>query len=280
MKKIVIIVPLTPKRLLTPVRLELFEVFLKNLGRVNYSNWEAILIGEEEKVEGPLIFKKIGAESKELKLIYAREYLKSVRPKPDYVLRLDDDDLLNPNLFQLIGNLNFDCYADKEHLFYDLLSGRISFQKRPWLPNTVVHRYECALEEIGENGLTLLQCDHSKIWHKYYNKKKIIYANKRHPVYLRVLSPTTITSQLFDNNSGSRKFRNVRTDVKNLGADSNSAELTTFQNYLQGFGVWVNTNIKDFSQGLIDLEKSNTYKLPDEKINLRTRVLGFFNRQS
>src|SRR4051812_13632626 len=106
MKKFLIIVPLTPARLLTPIRKKLFEVFLQNLQRVEYDDWQAILIGEQEGNTGKIKYKKIGAESKELKLVFARELMRDLKIKPDYVLRLDDDDLINPTIFKQLSNFD------------------------------------------------------------------------------------------------------------------------------------------------------------------------------
>lgn len=272
MPRFIIIVPLTPKKLLNPIRLKLFNIFFENLKRIDYENWEAILIGEEEKLDGKIRFKKIGAESKEIKLIYAREYLKSITPKPDYVLRLDDDDLINPYIFEIIKNSKFDCYADKHHLFYDLLSGRTSFQPRPWLANTVVHKYECAMEEIGEDGMTLLQCDHSKVWIDYYRERRIIYANLRHPVYMRVLSPVSITSLLFQSE--------IQNGLNELNLDLTNDELMKFKKYLKGFGVWKNRNIANFEFGFKELMPLIMYRQPDDKVGFIQRLLFLIKKVS
>ncbi len=74
-KRFLFIVPLTPKRLLTPLRNLLFEQFLNAMRNQSYSNWEAILIGEENKDDGNIKYVSLLAESKEIKLIFAKEYI-------------------------------------------------------------------------------------------------------------------------------------------------------------------------------------------------------------
>jgi hypothetical protein len=272
MKKFMIIVPLTPKRLLTPIREQLFEIFLKNMDRINYEHWEAVLIGDDENDKGKIKYKKIGAESKELKLVYAREYLSSLKVKPDYVLRLDDDDLINPSLFSKLANQDLDCYADKYHVFYDVLSGRLSWQHRIWLANTVVHRYEYAMTEIGESGMTLLQSDHSKAWSEFYSSKKIVYAPKDHPVYVRVLSPVTVTSQTHNLSTPVHdQYAQLTQRLAHYDTMSQD-ENERYQSYLKGFGQWKNKSISDFKEALMDLKPLNRINIPDDSSNFVSTI--------
>ncbi len=247
-KSFLFITPLTPKKLLTPLRKALFEQFIMALNDQSYQNWQALLIGEEEKTEGNIKYVKINAVSKEIKLIFAKEYILGLKQKPDYIIRIDDDDIINPNILEKIAALDFDCYADNYHTFYDLVSGKISQQKRSWLANTVIHKYEHAMKEVTEDNIPLLQADHSKEWIKYYSNKTLIFSQVKDPVYLRVLSPTTVTS-------GVRE-----TDMKKMGdaykefMDKASAyihisdmDLLEYNKYLKGFGKWKFKILKNYS---------------------------------
>lgn len=229
-KRFLFITPLTPKHLLTPLRELLFNQFLFALNNQSYPNWEAILIGDEEKTEGKIKYLKVQALSKEIKLIFAKEYILNLKEKPDYIIRIDDDDIINPFVLEKISGLEFDCYADNYHAFYDIVSGKISQQNRPWLANTVIHKYEHAMIEYGVDKTPLFLCDHSKSWHDYYKDKKVIFSSKKHPIYLRVLSPTSITAE--------------------------TNELKSYNLYLKGFGKWKRISLNPFARLVSDIEKS------------------------
>ncbi|CAN5568877.1 hypothetical protein BH10BAC1_BH10BAC1_19720 [soil metagenome] len=230
MKKYLFITTLTPKELLSPLRSELFFLYLAALKGQSYNEWEAILIGEEDRVDGNIKYVKANAVSKSDKLKVAYEYLLTLESKPDYIIRLDDDDIISPLILTDIALANFDCYADKFHLYYDLVSGDISQQERNWLPNTIIHKYEHALAIYGESNLPLFMQDHSQAWHVYYQNKKVLYTPKHKSIYLRIISPTTITSKMNQLKSSSY-----------LDMDMNS-----YGEYLKTFGKWRYFNANDF----------------------------------
>jgi hypothetical protein len=224
-KRFLFVTPLTPPAMLDSTRLELHQCYLAALERQSYPFWTAILIGEEEKTEGKKIYIKSAGVSKTEKLVTAYTYISAMQDKPDYIIRLDDDDLISEAVLKTASEKEFDCFADKYHSFYDAVSGMISQQKRPWLANTVIHKLEHALQLTGEEYLPLFTQDHSKAWHIYYNKMKIKWARKSHPVYLRILSPTSITANRIS---------------------GNAEERDSYQKYLQGFGKWKLRKLKDF----------------------------------
>lgn len=251
MKKFLFITPLTPSRLLTPLRRKLFVEFVRGLNNQTYSNWEALLIGEEEKQEGNVIYKKIKAESKEIKLIYAKEYLLNMEVKPDYIVRIDDDDVINPNLLERLHDQDFDCFADKYHTFYDVTTGKICQREKGWLANTVVHKFEHALAEIGEDKLPLMNCDHGKEWLPYYTGKKLVFAPIKEPVYLRVLSPTTVTSGIHNSSTENvhEKYEEFKSKVVNLKL-SKDIDFEKYNYYLKGFGAWKYKRLHDFDNSI------------------------------
>ncbi len=236
-KSFLFIIALTPSDLLSPLRRSLFELFLKAMKSQTYDSWEALLIGEEDKTDGKLKFVKTPAISKQEKFLFAIDYLKSLKIKPDYIIRLDDDDLISPTVLTRVSQLDFDCYADSYHAFYDIVTGKISLNKREWLANTVIHKFEHAIAEIqrikedkGVNtSASLLALDHNLYWEKYYRHKKIIWSDKRNSVYLRILSPTSITSHLTANYSVWSE--NVQEEYKQ---------------YVKGYGPWVYKTLSDF----------------------------------
>ncbi len=203
MKKFLFVIPQSPKRIISPFRQRLIDVSMRSLLAQTSNEWEALLLGEEEKTEGNCRFINSPFPTKEEKLHYVVDQLLAEKNKPEYIIRFDDDDLIHPQLLERISTLQFDCYADEWHTFYDVSSGKLSSQKRNWLANTIIHKTEHALAQYGEYHYVvksdlrrphLLQNDHSKWWHNYYKGKNIVFAPQSDPMYLRVLSPTSFTA--------------------------------------------------------------------------------------
>lgn len=245
-KSFLFITPLTPKHLLTPLRTLLFEQYINALKNQTYDNWQALLIGDENKTDGNITYVSLKAESKEIKLIFAKEYILNLSTKPDYIIRIDDDDVINPHVLNLVSDVEFDCYADKYHAFYDLISGKISLQSRNWFANTVIHKYEHAMKEMGDDKIPLLQCDHSKDWLDFYSTKKIIYSAKNRPIYLRVLSPTTVTSGIHGlKQSTAERYVLFKNNAMKL-VSVKDIDFEKYRNYLKGFGRWKYQKLNDF----------------------------------
>jgi hypothetical protein len=255
-KSFLFLVPLTPSRLMTPLRSLLFEQFLKGLQSQRYENWSAILIGEHEGTEGKVKYCRIMAESKEIKLIFAREYIRGLTVKPDYIIRIDDDDIINPYILEKVSKIEFDCYADRFHTFYDIISGEISLQSRPFLANTVIHHYDHAIAEIGEDKTPLIQSDHS-FWINYYQSKRCVYAGKYFPVYLRVLSPTTITNGIFNKTGSTHSlYSSFKEKVVKL-VEAPNIDLSAYAGYLGSHGrfTWLNRKRLPFHSALENLDR-------------------------
>jgi len=255
MKSFVYIIPLTPDAVLTPVRKALREITLRSLLNQTSDNWQALLIGEEEKTEGNLIYIKTNAVAKSEKLMAAFDYLLQLQTNPDFIIRLDDDDIISPFVLERSTTLEFDCYVDLYHSFYDVTSCTISQQKRAWMPNTIIHTFANAMTSYGKKGLPLFAHDHSKSWHLYYAGKKCLFAPKDHPIYLRVISPFTISS---GNNS----------------QDINTIDFQSYKKHLISFGKWKSFGLSDFQpykDDLIDIWEN----FSGQKINIKNK--SFFN---
>lgn len=226
-KLFVFVVPLTPEKLRSSLRYDLMQVTVNALKAQQYDNWRALLIGEEEREEGQLTYLKSAKSWKNDKLDMAYDYIQKMDPKPDYLIRLDDDDVIHPEQLQIASELDFDVYGDQYHAFYDMISGKTSLQLRPWLPNTVIHKLEHAFTPTDPEGNPLFMNDHSK-WHEYYRDKNVQHTKKDKPVYLRILSPSTVTA--------------------NRGKDNVTATLEydehAYKKYLKGFGKWRNKSIE------------------------------------
>jgi len=203
MKKFLFVIPQSPKHIVTPFRQRLIDQSYRSLVSQTTDEWEALFLGEEERTEGNCHYIKSPFITKEEKLHFVVDLLLKEQNLPQYIIRFDDDDLIHPAVLSKLSGLQFDCYADLWHTFYDVSSGKCSAQKRAWLPNTVVHKTEHALASYGEYHYVvksdlrrphLLQNDHSKWWHNYYKDKNVVYAPKEQPMYLRLLSPTSFTA--------------------------------------------------------------------------------------
>jgi len=216
------VIPLTPDSASNETRRELRRLCFQQLQKLKASK-KVWLLGAKTTDIADFEAIHTSSRSKEDKL-YEAGFLLEKNPKiARYLVRLDDDDLINPAVFdEMAGVAGFDCFADKLHWFYDLSSGRCSAQERPWIPNTAIHKMEHALQKVralGGSNLAdetnfLFACDHSKAWHLYYTGKNVRYANIKNPLYLRVLSPRSRSA------GGSDDYQN------------------TFPFYLPRFGVW------------------------------------------
>lgn len=214
------LIPLMPQHLMDEQRKALRKLCFEQIQKINSSK-RVWLLGEiDEKIEG---FENIQVKgiTKEDKLWEVGNILKSsYTPPARFLVRLDDDDLINPIVFDQIVNEDFDCYTDEYHHFYDLSSAQVSTQKRDWIPNTAIHKYNHAMKKVEAQGggeqagdtNYLFACDHSLAWHVYYNDKKVKYTSKKNPIYLRVLNPGSITAK--------------------------SDEINDYISYLSGFGNW------------------------------------------
>ena len=229
-KSFIFIVPLTPKSKLDKTRTVLRNICLESLLKQSYENWQAIIIGKDAEISvgNKGHFHLISEEgTKEEKLQKATEFILKHRIPGDYIIRLDDDDIVNPKILEKATNLDFDLYVDKHQWFWHYESGMVSNRVWHWFPNTCIHKREHALTAWGDYAkgkfkkykeqALLIENDHSKL-HPYYRGKKVLLADKNHPIYLRTITSTSITAQ----------------------------NALNHESYLKRFGLWRNNNLKDF----------------------------------
>lgn len=182
----------TPPQFRSPLRDELFAATCRSLERQTYPHWQALVISDKDESYGKIRFLKAPAHQKGDKIEFGLKVLAQAASPPDYVIRLDDDDLVNPDILHIAADMEFDCLADNYHHFLELVTGKVSSQKREWLANTVIHKFSCATTMV--QNLPLLALDHSHHWHRFYADKKLVYLPKTTPLYLRILSPTSVTA--------------------------------------------------------------------------------------
>jgi hypothetical protein len=245
MNKFCFLIPRTPTSMRSELREMLWEACKHALINQVETNWTAIIIGDDEIKPDDKRF--IYIEGDEIwkidKLKIAIEFIKDLKIKPEYLIRLDDDDLFSKNALAKLDKMHFDCAFDEFHAFAEVITRRVSLQERDWIPNTAIHKFEHAVNYITYNNQNkmLFVFDHDTVWKHYYKNKITIKSDKKSPIYLRILSPVSITS--FANHSG----------------DS----LKQYSNYLMKFGKWyhVLTDFPEFMESYQILSKAE--KLTD-----------------
>jgi len=211
MKDFVFIIPLTPKSLLNPVRQVLFNMMVLALKNQTSHNWQALLVGEDEKQDGNLLY--INAEKsldanyikvsrtypshtdKHHKIEIALQHIARAEKKPKYLIRLDDDDLISPGIISRIEKtgMGYDAYADKYQALYNVMDGKIALPKLTWMANSIFHKYEHAITFVDSFKHKLINCSHNEAFHIYYANRNVFYTPKFSPLYLRTLSETCLS---------------------------------------------------------------------------------------
>ncbi len=240
MKKFLFITHITPVAKRTVLRQGLIDCYFKALEAQRYGDWQVVIMGEENKEDGKFHYFDLGKVSREEKFHVVKSILQSERFQKivrgiDYVIKLDDDDIISPTILEKVSTLDADIYFDKFHSFYEITSGMITQQERNWMASTCIHRKECIFSEwngVGASAVgNLLYTEHHLAWHEYYKNKRKVIADRNDPVYLRVLSPTSITSGALAGppaNIGEINFEKYISYLKNFG-DWSTAQLFTFQ---------------------------------------------------
>lgn len=231
MRSYIFIIPLTPPSHLNDIRILLQKLCFNTLVSQTHTNWLALVIGQRPThLPDDNRFISIDFEGKkEEKLQTASEYILNNKIPGDYIIRLDDDDIFNPNILTSISRLEFDIYVDLYQSFISYDTGEIAQRLWYWFPNTCIHKRELAFTQWGEyeprefkrfrNKPYLIENDHSNI-HQFYKKCKVITAPKSHPIYLRVISDISVTAQTLSTKGKS--------------------------SFLDRFGIWKKNNLIDY----------------------------------
>lgn len=226
---------------MNPLRSRLQAAFKESLKQIKDDNCTTILLGEDDLTEGNLKYIKAPDGTKRERLTFALNYLKTHNIAYNYIARFDDDDLLNPNFISILQSLpEADCYYDKWHAYFDLYSAQHTHEPKDWMANTVFMKKEHALS-VMKDGRTLIEQDHAEEWYLYFEDKTLAAFPKERPIYLRILSPGSVTA--------------------------NSKEEQSYQEYLAGQCKWnKQPNLKDFS--FKSLQNIHDEFYPKGKLNL------------
>ncbi len=244
-KRFLFITHLSPESIRSSLRQGMIDTMQKSLYAQSYTNWKALWIGEKEFEDKKI--KEVAVKDKRaLSEIYLRQDVLEYINDCDYIVKLDDDDIILPNTLDIASKSDFDMYCDKYHTFYDITSGVLTQQDRSWIASTCIHKKEHAFMDRTDNKAThnfinsLFYGEHGKDWIGYYKNKNMVFANRKNPVYVRVLSPTSITA-------GAKTF-----PVKSV----NDIDINHYYKYLKQFGVWKHVIISQFEQFKNDLSTS------------------------
>ncbi|MCT4581226.1 MAG: hypothetical protein N4A35_07395 [Flavobacteriales bacterium] len=199
------IIPLTPSSHLTKTRQELQQLCFKSLLNQKYKNWKAIIIGESmpENANDPRFIHIKFEDIKEVKLQKATTFIIENNIKSEYIIRLDDDDIISDIILEHYKDCKSDIITDLNHWYIDWTSKLTANEFKPWFPNSCIHKSENALAQYGRlaqdyiqqinNNVLLIENNHAEA-HHYYRGKTIEFTKKNSPIYLRVLHPESITS--------------------------------------------------------------------------------------
>jgi hypothetical protein len=224
----------TPKAKRSELRSSLYEIHLRALSAHTYDKWKVLCIGEEEKKDSKFFQVSLKQTldkneiSNQLSEIYSRKDVLEYINESNYIVKLDDDDIISPKILERLAYFIGDVYYDEFHAFYDITSSQVSLQKRDWIASTCIQKTEHAITKLRIEGLnniylnSIFYSDHSQIWHKYYANKQKFISDKFHPIYLRVLSPTSITAGV-----GNSILNSV-----------NDIDFENYFEYLNKFGSW------------------------------------------
>lgn len=222
LKKFLFIIPRTPPEFRDPTRDLYWELCKQYLLDQKSTNWTALVIDEEELLVDNIVSIKSSAKKKHEKINTALEIILQATIKPEYIIRLDDDDLINPNaLAELEEVSSFDIYTDKWHTSWNPLTNQIASRVNYWFPNTCIINTKHALtywDALQKDSLKFMINNNHGNFHFYFRKKKVVFAPKNRPLYLRTISANSITANA--------------TNQKDL--------------YLKSFGLWKNRNLEDF----------------------------------
>lgn len=193
MKKFVFITTRNQHQYDHPLRSRLWTICLNTLQQQQSDNWEALVVGLDEKQEGNITYLKATGDTKKPKIKQALEYIAAQETPPEYLIRLDDDDLISATMLKELDGLKSDAFTDKYHLLYDITTGKSLQNDHTWFPNTCILGYQHAIQPFGPEQMPLFMYDHDKAWHQYFEGKNVGYAAKNNPVYLRIISPSTVS---------------------------------------------------------------------------------------
>ena len=144
---------IVPRGGVSPLKDYLWKNTLLSLKQQKYKNWVAVVVSPQpEESDGHIkyIYKEqVGGERANdvyPRIAMGRDFLKA-KFNPDFVGRLDDDDLINPNLLielntLLKTNKRIEIISSFKYPAYDILAGEKMYIESHWLPGTSFFKFD------------------------------------------------------------------------------------------------------------------------------------------
>ena len=147
---------IVPRGGLSPFRDYLFQNTLLSLKQQNYEHWVAVVVSSrpEEKgvVDGNIAYiykeqsKGTRADDVYPRIAMGRDFLKA-EFNPNFVGRLDDDDLINPNFLRginefLKGNDKIEIISAIKYPTYNIITGERMYLKSHWIPGSAFFKFD------------------------------------------------------------------------------------------------------------------------------------------
>lgn len=210
MKSFLFITCLTPESMMSELRKDFHQAYLDALMGQSHTDWTAFLLGEKEGLEGNIRYIKCVGTSKEDKLVEATRLLNSMPVKPEFIVRLDDDDLIGEYTLQAVETHKntYDVFTDRYQYMFDSYTGKTLSKIYPWWPSTIVMRYADAMTlQPGFENRPLFACPHDLVFHQYFKGRKVFYFERMQPCYARIFSPVSQSFRLYNGQLNIEKYR-------------------------------------------------------------------------
>lgn len=210
MKPFLFVTCLTPESMMSNLRKDFHQAYVDALLAQSHTNWAAFLLGEKDAVEGNIHYIKCEGTSKEDKLVEVSRLLSNMPIKPEFIVRLDDDDLIGKDALQIVErNKNtYDVFTDRYQYMFDSYAGKTLSKVYPWWPSTIVMRYEDAMTfQPGFGNKPLFACPHDLAFHPYFKGRKVFYFERKQPCYARIFSPVSQSFRLYNGQLNIEKYR-------------------------------------------------------------------------
>lgn len=210
MKPFLFITCLTPESMMTDLRKDFHQAYLEALLVQSHTNWTAFLLGEKEGEDGNIHYIKCKGTSKEDKLLEAARLLTNMPVKPEFIVRLDDDDLIGKDTLQTVekNKATYDVFTDHYQYMFDSYSGKMLSKAFPWWPSTLVMKYSDAMApQAAFENRPLFACPHDRAFHPYFKDRSVFYFARMQPAYVRIFSPVSLSFRLYNGQLNIEKYK-------------------------------------------------------------------------
>lgn len=198
--KVLFIIPKTPKKFSSDFREELFLLTIESLLKQTFRSWNALIVTDDEKLkfkDDRLIVVNSFVLSKKEKIDVAIERIWPIRSNYQYVVRLDDDDIISSTILEDISRKKkFDVYLDLWQSFYHYETGGIAQSVFSFPANSVIIKTSVAFSNFnydGDGPRYMINNQHNN--YLFCPKINNIKVSRRNaPIYVRTVTSSSITA--------------------------------------------------------------------------------------